>query len=101
MKGVRELERPGTPGKMKPPLPPIRRMKSVNARPTGHGRAQSLGVVTMPPPPPPPPRSRAASVEEEGVDILVDLQKLQREVDELRGKYEGRVGVGVEGGVGV
>lgn len=27
---------------------------------------------------------------DDGPDILSDLQKLQREVDELRGKYEGR-----------
>lgn len=29
-------------------------------------------------------------MEDDGPDILLDLQKLQREVDELRGKYEGR-----------
>lgn len=32
----------------------------------------------------------AAAAQQDESDILFDLQKLQREVDELRGKYEGR-----------
>lgn len=36
----------------------------------------------------------AAAVQQDESDILFDLQKLQQEVDELRGKYESR-GVGV------
>lgn len=59
-----------------------------------------------PPPPPPPKRGRAGSgrgggtVEgEEGDEksaneILADLDKLQREVDALRGRYERKVGGG-------
>ncbi|KAI5837309.1 hypothetical protein DFP73DRAFT_316548 [Morchella snyderi] len=91
-----ELERPSTPsggsGKAKPPPPPVRRMKSTNHR--THERTPSIGNMPPPPPPPPPPRGRTVSgstVEEkvpEEKDILIDLQKLQREVDELRGKYE-------------
>ncbi|KAH8145989.1 uncharacterized protein LAJ45_09911 [Morchella importuna] len=92
-----ELERPSTPnggsGKVKPPPPPppVRRMKSTNHR--THERTPSTGNMP-PPPPPPPPRGRTVSgstIEEkvpEEKDILIDLQKLQREVDELRGKYE-------------
>jgi hypothetical protein len=44
-----------------------------------------------PPPPPPPPRKRLGEVKEEvsAPDILSDLERLQKEVDELRGKYPG------------
>lgn len=53
-------------------------VSSNSTSPTGEGEA--VGIV---------------AVKDEG-DILVDLQKLQREVDELRGKYEGRTSVNVE-----
>lgn len=41
-----------------------------------------------------PNNPEESAVQQDESDILFDLQKLQREVDELRGKYEGR-GVGV------
>jgi hypothetical protein len=109
--------RPSTPsgGKMPPPPPPIRRHKSTNTRTTSrHEVASPVAPSNHPPPPPPPPRRNRTSTfnsvdsREEALsqslsgeavntaeeaserDILVDLEKLQREVDELRGKYEGK-----------
>ncbi|RPA99507.1 hypothetical protein L873DRAFT_1828027 [Choiromyces venosus 120613-1] len=106
--------------KMKPPPPPIRRHKSTNSR--ASTIPLSALSIPPPPPPPPPRRNRSSTANsyesrEEPLttppakssplptepqisivpgtetDILIDLEKLQREVDELRGKYEGR-GVG-------
>ncbi|CUS11246.1 unnamed protein product [Tuber aestivum] len=106
--------------KMKPPPPPIRRRKSTNSR--ASTLPLSALSVPPPPPPPPPRRNRSSTansyesseelltippaeplplpaepeipiVQGTETDILIDLEKLQREVDELRGRYEGR-GVG-------
>ncbi|CAZ79664.1 unnamed protein product [Tuber melanosporum] len=106
--------------KMKPPPPPIRRHKSTSSRAS---TVPLSALPVPPPPPPPPPRRNRSStansyetpeeplttppekslplptepampiVQGTETDILIDLEKLQREVDELRGKYEGR-GVG-------
>ncbi|PUU73440.1 hypothetical protein B9Z19DRAFT_1004450 [Tuber borchii] len=107
--------------KMKPPPPPIRRHKSTNSR-ASTTPLSALSVPPPPPPPPPSRRSRSSTansyesaeeppttppakssplatapeipmVQGTETDILIDLEKLQREVDELRGKYEGK-GVG-------
>ncbi|KAL7269126.1 hypothetical protein RUND412_008224 [Rhizina undulata] len=107
------LERPSTPsggaGKLPPPPPPIRRLRSISKRPVsmaGHERSASVSSGILPPPPPPPPRKKSedetttsgslvmeklpleSDSDPGNVDILVDLEKLQREVDALRGKYE-------------
>lgn len=80
-----------------PPLPPVRRTKSISSRSSDSGSA----------PPPPPPRKHKTNgidslekppvedKDERTSDILVDLQKLQREVDELRGKYGSKATAGV------
>ncbi|KAL1962746.1 hypothetical protein VTN77DRAFT_9200 [Rasamsonia byssochlamydoides] len=90
---------------------PPSRMPSVKRTPSGSTTSGS----GMPPPPPPPRRIRASSKgstgsahpasvqsdreEEQGdelprpsnaEDILADLTRLQKEVDELRGQYESR-----------
>ncbi|KAL0633044.1 hypothetical protein Q9L58_008054 [Maublancomyces gigas] len=95
------IQSKSNPVKTRPPPPPIRRTKTTNTR--------RLAITTLPAPPLPPlPRrisrsftpdsqldeglteNRVGVKEDDGLDILLDLQKLQREVDELRGKYEGR-----------
>ncbi|KAA8913610.1 hypothetical protein FN846DRAFT_928897 [Sphaerosporella brunnea] len=86
-----------------PPPPPVRRSKSTSSRgappgPNANIRGRPMSTA---PPPPPPRRSidteRGADVdvrpaspsieEKEATDILLNLEKLQKEVDELRGKY--------------
>ncbi|BDD63291.1 hypothetical protein MAP00_008204 [Monascus purpureus] len=94
------------------PAPPIARMSSTRSAKRG-----SLTVSAVPPPPPPPRRVRGTSnsdnntnsnvpQEDEMVgydkntlpqpsnasDILADLSRLQKEVDDLRGQYEHRKG---------
>ena len=78
-----------------PPRPPPTRNPSTssNRRPQRSSPAQ--GASVMAPPPPPPPRNRGISQSSyetprrstESSDVMADLSSLQREVDELRGKF--------------
>ncbi|KAK4203537.1 hypothetical protein QBC40DRAFT_219024 [Triangularia verruculosa] len=100
----------GTPGggglkeKLSPPPPPPTRGASVRGkRPVSSGGGEVVGVVrrgsgnNSRPAPPPVPKHRGSVVkvvvegegggggeQQQGVDILADLTRLQREVDELR-----------------
>lgn len=94
------------------PAPPIARMPS-----TRSAKRTSLTVSAVPPPPPPPRRVRGTSNSDNNTnsnvlqvdemvgydkktlpkpsnasDILADLSRLQKEVDDLRGQYEHRKG---------
>ncbi|PWW80532.1 hypothetical protein C7212DRAFT_274709 [Tuber magnatum] len=104
--------RPSTPvgsannSKMKPPPPSIRRRKSTNSRAstltlsaprrnrssTANSFESSEESLTAPPakPLPLPTEPEMPIVQGTETNILIDLEKLQREVDELRGRYEGR-----------
>lgn len=80
-----------------PPPPPPPRSRAGSLEVPGKtgaegGVEKSAEAATLVESPPAP-----ISKPQEEMDILVDLQKLQREVDELRGKYEGRkISVGAE-----
>lgn len=107
--------RSSTPLPPPPPPPPMRRAKSVSVRTTvgasvKDGQSPTQSPTQSPPPPPPPHRRSRSSMdgsesaqrpdvhlpvlgeekEREAMasnDILVDLQNLQRKVDELRRSY--------------
>jgi len=97
------------------PALPIRRSKSAASR----GSPGSNASDGISPPPPPPRKARASTYESESLeklsilpeergeeperaagDILVNLEKLQREVDELRGKYATQSNVRTEKSAG-
>ena len=103
-------EKSGVRSLVPPPPPPVRRSTSSSSRNIPRVSTTVRHANLNPPPPPPPRKQPNHSAEPEGgaalretmstkgeeakkeepVDhILVDLQKLQREVDELRGKYAG------------
>lgn len=86
--------------------PPTSRPSSLKAgrRASSYGTPGTAAGSTGPPPPPPPRRTRDSMIRSSdsvppkvenqppsnALDILADLTKLQKEVDDLRGSYENR-----------
>ena len=70
---------PGSSSAVPPPPPPPRRARDPNSR--SEGRPSSMMITPQEEPLPQPSNAH---------DILADLSRLQKEVDDLRGHYESR-----------